>query len=95
MPVAPAEAEPLITFADAGLSFGNRVLWQHLMLDIYPGEFIAVLGPNGAGKTTFLKVLLGQQPLSSGTVTMYGRAAGRGSAAIGYIPQQRHRPGTG
>lgn len=56
-------------------------LWSDLDLTIDRGEFIAVLGPNGAGKSTLLAAILGARPLTSGSVTVYGRT--------GYIPQQR------
>ena len=48
-------------------------VWGGLDLDVAPGEFLAVLGPNGSGKTTLLKVLLGLQPLDTGTVEVCGR----------------------
>jgi zinc/manganese transport system ATP-binding protein len=66
---------------DAAVRFGDRVLFEDLNLTVEEGEFLAVLGPNGAGKTTFLRVLLGLQPLSAGTVDINRRT-------IGYIPQQ-------
>ena len=88
-------SSPAARLRGAGLSFGGRTLWQDLDLDIKAGEFLAVLGPNGSGKTSFLKVLLGLQPLTSGTVEINGRAAQRGSRDIGYIPQQKSfSPGT-
>lgn len=71
------------------LAFGNRTLWSGLDLVVEPGEFLAVLGPNGSGKTSLLKVLLGLQRLSGGTVRIVGRAPGSANARIGYIPQQR------
>lgn len=71
-----------ITLTDARLTFGERVLWDHLNLSVSPGEFIAVLGPNGTGKTSLLKVLLGQLPLTAGTAVVDER--------IGYVPQ--HHP---
>ncbi len=79
---------PAIQLAAARMSYGDRVLWDELDLDVAPGEFLAVLGPNGSGKTTLLRVLLGLQPLSAGTLRVAGRPVGRGSADIGYIPQQ-------
>ncbi|MFJ8630467.1 metal ABC transporter ATP-binding protein [Streptomyces sp. NPDC093568] len=72
----------------AALSYGERVVWQHLDLDVRPGEFLAVLGPNGAGKTSFVRALLGQRPLSAGTLTVLGRPPRNGSRHIGYVPQQ-------
>lgn len=74
----------------ATLAYGSRVLWEDLDLDIQAGEFIAVLGPNGAGKTSLLRVLLGQQQLTAGTVEVGGRPVRRGSSTIGYVPQQKN-----
>ncbi len=73
----------------ARLAFGDRVLWDELDLTVHAGEFLAVLGPNGTGKTSLLKVLLGQLPLSSGTVTVCGEPVRKGSERIGYVPQHR------
>lgn len=86
---------PVVRLRGAGLSFGSRALWDGLDLDINAGEFLAVLGPNGSGKTSFLKVLLGLQELSRGTLEINGHPARRGSRDIGYIPQQKaFGPGT-
>jgi zinc/manganese transport system ATP-binding protein len=71
------------------MSFGDRVLWSGLDLELQPGEFLAVLGPNGAGKSTLLKAVLGQQPLSTGELLIGGRPPGRGSDRVGYVPQQK------
>jgi zinc/manganese transport system ATP-binding protein len=82
-------APPTIQLRDAALQFGERTLWGDLTLDVAAGEFLAVLGPNGSGKTSLLKVILGLQRLSAGTVEVCGRAARRGSSVVGYIPQQK------
>ncbi len=87
-PSAP-DRDPAVELRDARLAYGSRALWEGLDLDVRPGEFLAVLGPNGSGKTSLLRVLLGLQPLSAGTVRVAGEPARRGSDRIGYIPQQR------
>ena len=79
----------VISLRAATLSYGSRVLWEGLDLDIAPGEFVVVLGPNGSGKTSLMRVLLGLQSLSSGTARVVGGQPGRGNRRIGYIPQQR------
>lgn len=89
MAVSVALAPPAVEIRGASLAFGNRTLWSGLDLDVAPGEFLAVLGPNGSGKTSLLKVLLGMQPVSAGSVRVAGRPPGGGNPKIGYIPQQR------
>lgn len=90
MPPKPRE-DPgeVVSLTRARLAFGERVLWDDLDLVVRAGEFIAVLGPNGTGKTSLLKVLLGQLPLSAGSVTLSGRPVTTGSERIGYVPQHR------
>lgn len=92
MSLEPAIENPAetVSLRGARLSFGDRVLWDHLDLSVSRGEFIAVLGPNGSGKTSLLKVLLGQLALSAGAGLVDGKPITRGSGRIGYVPQ--HRP---
>ena len=80
---------PALSLHGAGMSFGDRVLWSGLDLELQAGEFLAVLGPNGAGKSTLLKAVLGQQPLSAGDLRIGGRPPARGRAQVGYVPQQK------
>ncbi|MER6527344.1 ATP-binding cassette domain-containing protein [Streptomyces sp. NPDC001508] len=77
-----------ISLRGAALSYGERVLWHDLDLDVRPGEFLAVLGPNGSGKTSLVRALLGRQPLSAGTLTVLGRTPREAARHIGYVPQQ-------
>ncbi len=58
-------------------------------------EVIGVLGHNGMGKTTLLKTLIGQVPLTGGTIKFAGADIGtipsfrRARAGMGYVPQGR------
>jgi zinc/manganese transport system ATP-binding protein len=94
VPQAPVDSKAAVLLANAGLRYGPRTLWEGLDLGVAPGEFIAILGPNGSGKTSLLRVLLGLQPLTTGTVRVAGAAPGAGNRRIGYIPQQRVLDGT-
>jgi zinc/manganese transport system ATP-binding protein len=82
----------LVRLRDATMAFGDRVLWEHVNLDVCAGEFVAVLGPNGAGKSTLLDVILGVAHLSAGSVEISGAPTGRASHHIGYVPQQKGFP---
>jgi ATP-binding cassette subfamily F protein uup len=49
-------------------SYGGRVLFRDLDLDLGPGERIGVLGANGCGKSTLLRMLVGEESPDAGTV---------------------------
>ncbi|PSV30628.1 MULTISPECIES: heme ABC transporter ATP-binding protein [unclassified Photobacterium] len=61
----------VIQARDLSLQFGDKVLLNHLDIDIHAGEVTALLGPNGAGKSTLLKVLCGEITPKSGTVSFF------------------------
>jgi zinc/manganese transport system ATP-binding protein len=90
--VNPANDAPVLEFEGGALGFGPRTLWSDLNLTVHAGEFLAVLGPNGSGKTSFLKTILGQQQLDSGSVKLGGVPIRRGNRRIGYVPQQKLVP---
>jgi zinc/manganese transport system ATP-binding protein len=79
----------VVKFEHASVAFGQRTIWTDASFTLGSGEFVGVIGPNGTGKTTLLRVLLGQVPLTSGSVRVLGREPGRGNPAIGYVPQRR------
>ncbi|MHA6669688.1 metal ABC transporter ATP-binding protein [Homoserinimonas sp. A447] len=82
-------SEAVLRLRAATLRFGERELWSNLNLEIRPGEFIAVLGPNGSGKTSLVKTVLGQQRLTSGTISLFDEPVSNGHRRLGYIPQQK------
>jgi zinc/manganese transport system ATP-binding protein len=86
------EGATLVRLRDAGIAFGERVLWEHVDLAVESGDFIAVLGPNGAGKSTLLDVVLGVARLTTGSVEVLGAPARRGNRRVGYVPQQKAFP---
>ena len=51
---------------------GTVAALRGLTLRVGRGERLVVHGPNGSGKTTLLRVLLGEQPVSAGSVIVDG-----------------------
>jgi len=71
-----------------GVDLGGRNVLHDIDLEVGAGEFVGLVGPNGAGKTTLLRALLSLIRIRTGSVRVDGRAARRGSSAIGYVPQR-------
>ncbi|QIZ78488.1 cytochrome c biogenesis heme-transporting ATPase CcmA [Ferrimonas lipolytica] len=46
----------------------ERILFDDLSFDVYPGDIIQIEGPNGAGKTSLLRILAGLSRPYSGEV---------------------------
>ncbi|MFC4243928.1 metal ABC transporter ATP-binding protein [Gryllotalpicola reticulitermitis] len=88
-PAGATAADSVLSLRDATLRFDDRTLWGGVDLEVQPGEFIAVLGANGSGKTSLLRVILGQQRLTSGEVLVAGEEVSAGNPRIGYVPQQK------
>ena len=81
---------PAIVYRDVVKRYGNIAALDGLTLSIPRGEVYGLLGPNGSGKTTAIRVLVGLERATSGTVTALGvRAPDRGlNTRIGYMPQE-------
>ena len=81
----------LVRFRDVSFGYdpGQPVL-RDVRLGIEAGELVAVAGPNGGGKTTLVRLMLGLERPSSGTIELFGAPLrpGRGDRRIGYLPQR-------
>lgn len=63
-----------VQFTYAG---AKRQVIDDLSLTLHPGEKLALLGPSGTGKSTLLKLILGDERPSSGSVTLNGEPIAR------------------
>jgi ABC-2 type transport system ATP-binding protein len=53
--------------------YGDKVAVDDLSFSVEPGKITGFLGPNGAGKTTTMRLILGLDRPTKGTVTVHGR----------------------
>lgn len=51
---------------------GKKEILKGVDLELCEGDILGFIGPNGAGKTTTIKLILGLQSISSGTVSING-----------------------
>jgi ABC-2 type transport system ATP-binding protein len=64
----------MIEVNDVTKRYGDTLAVDHLSFSVKPGIITGFLGPNGAGKTTTMRMILGLDSPSSGTVTVNGRS---------------------
>jgi ATP-binding cassette subfamily F protein 3 len=72
----------ILTTSNLAKSFGPDDIFSSVSLSIPHGARIAIVGPNGIGKTTLLRILVGLEEPTAGSVH---RARG---LSIGYLPQE-------
>ena len=72
----------LLTASNLSKSFGPDDIFDRLSLSIPQRARIAIVGANGVGKTTLLKILIGEDAPSSGTL-QHAK-----DLTIGYLPQE-------
>lgn len=62
-----------IVFDKVWKEYGDHVVLEQIDLTIAPRAFVALVGPSGCGKTTFLRMLLGEEQPTRGTITVAGK----------------------
>jgi len=68
---------------------GNEIL-KSVNMTVLKGEYCAIIGPNGGGKTTLIRLLMGLEKPTSGTIRLFGVDQQKFKAwhKIGYVPQR-------
>lgn len=65
-------SEAFIQFSGVRKSFGRKVIYRNLDLDIRRGEVFTVLGGSGVGKSVMLKMLIGLLKADAGQILFGG-----------------------
>ncbi|MGR3464534.1 ABC transporter ATP-binding protein [Limimaricola sp.] len=72
--------DPHIALRDAAASYGDRLVFEDLTLEIPAGQVTALCGPNGCGKSTALKAMRRLLPLRHGAALLADRPVSERSA---------------
>ena len=60
----------MIKITNLNKSFGSRILFDNLNLNVNAKERVGLVGRNGHGKTTLFKMVLGKMEYDSGSISM-------------------------
>ncbi|MGD2170098.1 MAG: ATP-binding cassette domain-containing protein, partial [Chlamydiota bacterium] len=69
----------MITLDSLSKKLGTRVLFDDVTVTFNEGARYGLTGPNGAGKSTLLKIIMGQEPPTTGHVSLPEK--------VGYLKQ--------
>ncbi|MDX2307173.1 MAG: ABC transporter ATP-binding protein [Hyphomicrobium sp.] len=53
--------------------YGSSIVLERISMEIAPGSFVALVGPSGCGKTTMLRMLLGEERPTRGSIVIDGK----------------------
>ena len=67
-----SENKNILHVENIGKKYGNKIILENIYFDISEGEFVSILGSSGCGKTTLLRILVGIESPSYGTIFKYG-----------------------
>ncbi|MEJ0095097.1 MAG: ABC transporter ATP-binding protein [Methylocella sp.] len=68
-----ASQQPVvIRVRDLVVGFGDRIILDHLSLDVRRGEILGVVGASGGGKSVLLRTIIGLLPKRGGTIAIFG-----------------------
>src|SRR6201992_727790 len=85
----------MLEVKDINLFYGAAQALRGVSISAEPGKVTCVLGRNGVGKSSLLRAMVGQYPISSGSITFDGadisalRPYERARKGIGFVPQGR------
>ncbi|MEA2091026.1 MAG: metal ABC transporter ATP-binding protein [Campylobacterota bacterium] len=81
---------PIFDVKNLNFSVRDQDILSDISLEIHSSEYIAIIGPNGGGKTTLIRVLLGLDKPTSGSVKIFGKSIKdfKEWKRIGYVPQR-------
>ena len=81
---------PIFDVKNLNFKAGEQDILSSISLEIFHAEYIAIIGPNGGGKTTLIRMLLGLEKPTNGSIKLYGKKIQNFNDwnKIGFVPQR-------
>ena len=99
MPIAENSASIPFRATDLSVALQGNLILEDINLQITPGTTVALCGENGSGKSTLVRAAVGLNPVSSGSLEIFGARPGEKKyplalSKVGYVPQRKSALGT-
>lgn len=62
----------LLSLRNIWVEYGDKVVLEEVSLDVAAGSFVSIVGPSGAGKSSLLRIVLGQEAPTRGSILLDG-----------------------
>ena len=62
----------LLSLRGVWVEYGDKIVLENVQLDIAEGSFVSIIGPSGAGKSSLLRIILGQEAPTRGSILLDG-----------------------
>jgi energy-dependent translational throttle protein EttA len=83
IPSGPRLGDTVIEVIGLGKAFGDKLLIDDLTFSLPKAGIVGIIGANGAGKTTLFRMIIGQEPLDSGSIEIGD------TVQLAYVDQSR------
>ncbi|GAE92852.1 zinc ABC transporter [Gracilibacillus boraciitolerans JCM 21714] len=80
----------IVEMNNVDFHYRDRQALSHVNFIINEGDFIGLVGPNGGGKTTLIKLLLGIEKPTTGSINIFGKPIDKFKQKnkLGYVSQK-------
>lgn len=84
------EKQTMIALENVAFRYAEQKVLEDVSFEVEEGQFWALIGPNGSGKSTLIRLILGLEEPSEGTVRLFGTLATKFKQRerIGYVSQK-------
>ncbi|WP_285713191.1 ABC transporter ATP-binding protein [Erythrobacter oryzae] len=62
----------MLSLKNLWVEYGEKVVLERISLEIAEKSFVSIIGPSGAGKSSLLRVILGQEKPTRGSISLDG-----------------------
>lgn len=87
--MAIATQDPRIRVRDCVVGFGDRLVLDHISIDVNAGEILGLVGGSGSGKSVLMRTIIGLIPKRSGLIEVMGQDQDQSTDADRQLMQRR------
>jgi zinc transport system ATP-binding protein len=79
-----------ISLQDVSFRYDTKPILNNVSFSVSQGDYVGLVGSNGSGKSTLVRLILGLEKPTAGTVSLFGQPLSQFTRweKVGYLPQK-------